>query len=322
MFQKNKDRLQKTVNDFSTLSQWSLHKLFDYLNMMPGLMKTEAEVTRGEDGSFEDKPVDIADKNLVNVIMRTLITSGFTDTDLLKTIQMYDSLETDIVYLRAIFGIIKVYSEFYANNDCAVLSVQRKKICKDMIDSLFKHDRYSHIKVVYDNPTPRRSRVQDMDNLKKAAFKELFKVVSGDESLKDHHGFVEHWERIVWSENYDFAIQVIEGRQKHFPLLEDKIKPQMCKIKSITEMKQMIAAIYRKNDRSFCAKIQVKVDWIHHTEKNPLKVTEDGDVVYPQALKDGLPCPGMEQNVCDESDDEFSSYSDDDSSSSSSSIEL
>lgn len=285
MFQKNKDRLQKTVNDLSTLSRRNLRRLLYCLRSMPDLMKTEDEVTRGEDGSFEDKPVDITDKNLVNVIMRTLITSGFTDTSLLKTIQVYDSLETKIVYLRAIFGIIKVYSEFYANNDSAVLTIRRKRICDDMVNSLLENDRYSHLKVIFDNPIPRRTRKENMENMQKVFFKKLFDVVSGDDSLKDYHGFVDYWERIVRAGNYDFAVHVIEGKQQHFPLLEEKIKPQMCRIKSIEEMKRMINAIYRKNDRSFCTRIQVKVDWIHHTDKNPLKVTEDGDVMYPEEMK-------------------------------------
>jgi hypothetical protein len=312
MFQENKKLLIATVNVWSgQAKEKDLEGLFANMRDMYGLMKTEDEVTRGKDGLLHDKDIDCWDENLADVIMRRLVISQFTDTSLLKTIGVYHKIKKHVLYLRFVFRSIGLYNQFYKDENKDVFDKKRLDVCTKLSTAflfLKGHKKYLPDFIM------EFQKDTSLHDLLRRTLSPLMRQISEDVNLQDLWTLFGVWTHLYMDTNEGRLqlVKALEEAQKQCPELNETIKRTMSIISPLAELIVLVTSTDYEDKMAFCVKIQNIVDWIKYIEKNPLVITVNDFVLYPNAFheawENGLSCPYMEQNDDNDYDSSPSDY--------------
>ena len=257
------------------------------LQTMVGLFKTKKEVTYTEGGNFQNNPIDRTDVHCVSVAVRSLIISHFQNVQHLEAMEVYDQLKTEVAYLRAYFHSNTLYRQFYHVRDEDVFKQGRRRAVLDLINSLLDDEKKSQIEALDFN---HGSVIGFLNDSQKDMLTKLLDVISSDKNLKNRkYADMSKLKTMVCNGNYAGAIENLENQQEKHALLKEKINADLCKIKSIADLRVMVRSIYDESLRYYRIKIEKIVKWIKHTAQNPLDVRGQDTPIFPEEMTYELP---------------------------------
>ena len=284
---KNQNTLIETIKDMCNFAQKGPFHVNSYLEASTeGLFKTKSDVIYIGGGKFKNKPIDAASPGCEGFVMRALLFHEFQKVKPLEDMRIYDSLKTEVVYLRAYFRSISLYFQLKEDDNMSALEQGRMQIIQEMINALLDDEKFRHLNRL---DLKKDNNINVLRKAQKDMLTDLLNVIAGDEKLRDHHARIQEWRTLVRNESYAIAIEHLENSQaRSFPL-KKKISAQLSKIKSAAEVEQMLRSLHFTGVIDHYFQIHKIMIWIKRTAEFPLDIDDEEETIYPKEMTDDLP---------------------------------